>query len=173
MYRMDGPPVESSVIGGTAQSVIVEGGGFREEIPRSSIREYDYPGNVHGNIGALLLGYGILNIAVALPNVDEWPEEERGPAYVGAAIPAVVGAGMLIWGLIVNQSAKSAVSDTNMAASLPTQETPARYRYWRHSEAVAPAPSSSAPPLTAEERPRERRPKSQRLRAGRSVLVPR
>ena len=64
IYRKKGPPIEAEVVGGSKESIFVDDGNQWHEIPRSDIRDIDYPGDVHAGVGAGILAYGALNIAV-------------------------------------------------------------------------------------------------------------
>lgn len=119
LYRSGAAPTDATLVGGTPRSVIVESDAGREEIPRSDIYEFDYPGNVHANIGGVLVGYGILNIAVGLPKCDDRPADQRAAFCAGVLMPAALGVGMLIWGLTTNRQAKTAAADTGMISMLP------------------------------------------------------
>ena len=57
-----------------------------------------------GTLGAILVGYGIANIAVAAPNCDK-----NGSAFcVGVFTPAVLGAALVLWGFSVYAKSVSA-----------------------------------------------------------------
>jgi hypothetical protein len=141
--RNSGADIEGSIRGGTPHSVLVDSESSGQySIPRSDIREIDHPGNVHAVVGGVLLGYGVLNIALGLEtcqNEAEFSSQAQQNAFcVGMVTPAVLGAGMLLWGLIVNGNSKSAANDTSAAEPyVPPQ--PAYPAY-------APPPPPSAPP---------------------------
>jgi hypothetical protein len=93
--RINQPEIEAQIIRSDNDSHFVrtEGGSF--EIPRSSVSDIDHPGNVAATIGAIITGYGIVNIGVGLPDCDR-----RGAAYcVGVFLPAAIGAPIFAWGL--------------------------------------------------------------------------
>ena len=88
---------EGRIVRSTSTSVIVDTGAGERSIPRDQITDVDHPGNVVAVIGAVLLGYGLLNIAVGASHC-----EEKGGAFcTGVFAPAVVGLGMGIWGVSV------------------------------------------------------------------------
>ena len=119
IYRNSGAPLEATVVGGTPTSIVLESGNGQDEVLRSDVYEYDYPGNVHANIGGVVLGYGLLNIAVGLSQCDEQPSDRQAAFCAGVFLPAVLGAGMLVWGLVVNRSARTAVADRSGISALP------------------------------------------------------
>lgn len=109
--RANGPEVEGDIVGGSRDSIFVDAGAAREyEIPRDDVTSIDYPGNVHRNVGAGFLVYGALNIAAGLPECQE-RTENQGAYCAGVFTPAVVGLGMLIWGLVVERGQKNGVDD--------------------------------------------------------------
>jgi hypothetical protein len=94
----DGVNSEVKIEGSTPSSLNVsseESG--RSTINKDGITDIDHPGNVHATIGAALVAYGILNIAVGYSKCDE-----KGAAFcTGVFTPAAVGLGMFTWGMAV------------------------------------------------------------------------
>ena len=148
IYRNSGPPIEASVVGGTPTSIVVESDNGQDEVLRSDVYEYDYPGNVHAEFGGFLLGYGLLNIAVGLPKCDEQPSDQQAAFCTGVFLPAVLGAGMLVWGVVVNRSAKTAVLDQSRTSRLPPPNPVPRRTFSRDVRA-APSASVRSPAPTA------------------------
>jgi hypothetical protein len=106
--RKGGQTEEATIVRGTSSSVMVETGAGERAIPRDEITDIDHPGNVAAVIGALLLGYGVLNISVGASQCDR-----RGAAFcTGVFTPAAVGLGMSIWGLSVWTRSTGAVRNT-------------------------------------------------------------
>ncbi|HVU01674.1 MAG TPA: hypothetical protein VHE30_07980 [Polyangiaceae bacterium] len=117
--RVSGPPVEADIVGGTPSRIIVEDeSGTRVAIPRSDIRDIDHPGNVHAVVGSGILAYGLLNIAVGLPECRS-RDVEQVPFCTGLFAPAVVGAGMIVWGLLTHSASVDSTMDTSMPEPFP------------------------------------------------------
>lgn len=109
--RANGPEVEGDIVGGSRDSIFVDTPAGREhEIPRDDVTSIDYPGNVHSNVGAGFLVYGALNIAAGLPECQQ-RTENQGAYCAGVFTPAVVGLGLLIWGLAIERGQKNGVDD--------------------------------------------------------------
>jgi hypothetical protein len=123
IHRKHQLPIEAEVIGGTPESIYVaDDYGTRHMIARSSIADVDYPGNIHALIGGGLFGYGIFNIAVGLDDCDS-----EGAAFcTGVLAPAIIGAGLIAWGLIVHEEQQSALNDTSLRVP---RRTPPRIAY--------------------------------------------
>jgi len=119
--RGSGPPLEGHIVGGSPSALVIEDGGRRYAIPRSDIREIDYPGNVHAVVGGILAGYGVLNVAVGYEDCANGSgTDAQNRAYcVGLFTPGAVGLGMLIWGLVINSGAKRAASDQSLEVEAP------------------------------------------------------
>jgi len=113
VYRNKGIPLEVDVLGGSPSTIFVKNDeGKVYEIPRADLRSVDYPGNVHTAVGAAVLGYGVINIAVGLPACAE--EKQQQAAFcTGVFLPALVGAAIMLWGLGVNMDQSAAVEDTS------------------------------------------------------------
>lgn len=112
--RLSGPPVEGDIVGGSRNSIVVtDDNGFRHAIPRSDIRDIDHPGNVHATVGGAVLAYGVLNIAVGLPECER-RTDNQGAFCVGIFTPAVLGAGMILWGLLTHAGSVNAAEDVSM-----------------------------------------------------------
>lgn len=71
VYRRGAPPVEASIVGGTADSILLERNGNLASVPRGAVTDVNHPGDVHALIGGGILSYGILNIAVGLPKCQD------------------------------------------------------------------------------------------------------
>jgi hypothetical protein len=113
VYRTRGMPLEVAVLGGSPTTIFVKNEAGKEyEIPRSDISSIDYPGNVHTAAGAVLAGYGVLNIAVGLPMCAE-QKENQGAFCAGVFLPALVGTAIMLWGLGVHVDQAGAVEDTS------------------------------------------------------------
>ncbi len=80
-------------------------GGQDLRLERREILGVDHPGNVSAGIGAGLLGYGLINIAVAL----EQCELQGGAFCVGVFTPAAVGSAMLLEGMLRWSRSKAAL----------------------------------------------------------------
>jgi hypothetical protein len=153
--RVNGPPIEGDIVGGSRETIFVRSDDDREfEIPREEISSVDYPGNVHANVGAGVLAYGVLNIAVGLPKCNEQTDSKA--AYcTGVFLPAAIGAGMIIWGLLVHHGQTSAFDDTSRESLLQkppprVPQTSARPLPAATDERQAPpAPSTPPTPTTA------------------------
>ncbi len=128
IMRADAPNVEGSIVGGSRDSIFVaDDQGGEHEIPRSDVTDVDYPGNVHANVGAVVLGYGLLNIAVGYNDCDK-RTDDKAAFCTGVFLPAVIGAGMILWGLAVHQGQTSAFADTSRSSGLRRPEPRARFR---------------------------------------------
>lgn len=116
--RANAPNVEGRIVGGSRDSIFVaDDQGGEHEIPRSDVTDIDYPGNVHANVGAGVLAYGVLNIAVGLPDCNA-RTDDKAAFCTGVFLPAIIGAGMIIWGLAVHQGQTSAFADTSRESTL-------------------------------------------------------
>ena len=149
--RRSGPPIEGHIQGGSKNSIMIEADGHGVVVPRSDIEEIDHPGNVHTLIGGLLLGYGVFNIAVGVPECDNRPRDERTAYCIGVFTPAVLGAAIMIWGLVTNGGSKSAADDRLLHDPFPPP-SPGTYApgyappwYPASPPAARPAPPSAAP----------------------------
>jgi hypothetical protein len=149
--RRSGPPIEGQIKGGSPNTIAVDTGGGEVVVPRSDITEVDHPGNVHTLIGGLLLGYGVLNIAVGAPECENRPKDERTAYCIGVFTPAVLGASIMIWGLVTNGGSKSGANDIsrhdppfpppNTSPYVPGYAIPS----W-HPQPVAPPPHATPKP---------------------------
>ena len=110
---VNAPPVEGDIVGGSRDSIfVVTDNGREHEIPRDDISLIDYPGNVHRNAGLAVLAYGGANIAVGLPECEQ--RSENKTAYcLGLFLPAAIGLGLIVWGLVVEHGQTAAVADTS------------------------------------------------------------
>jgi hypothetical protein len=143
-------------VGGSPETIFVRSDDDREfEIKRDDISSIDYPGNVHAAVGGGVLGYGVLNIAVGMPKCNEQTDAKF--AYcTGVFLPAAIGLGMIIWGLVVHHDQTSAVEDTSRESLLqnPTP-TPTRPRTLARPAETKPLPveleedETPAPPAPA------------------------
>ena len=96
--------MEAHIVGGDAENVYVGPKDEPEAIPRSNIKDIDYPGDGATVAGAILVGYGAVNIAVGAPLCAS-----KGAAFcTGAFTPLAVGIPILIWGIETHSSAVSA-----------------------------------------------------------------
>ena len=152
--RVNGPPVEGDIVGGSRDTIFVRSDENEFEIPRDDVSSVDYPGNVHAAVGGGVLAYGALNIAVGLPKCND--QADNKAAYcTGVFLPAAIGAGLLIWGLIVHHDQTSAFGDTSRESLLQkpprrplrtdTQPPPALDQEQESSPAPAPNPERVAP----------------------------
>lgn len=143
IVRVNGAPIEASIVGGSPTALVVEANGQRNVIPRHEISEIDHPGNVHAVTGGVLSGYGVLNIAAGYERCSEGTgldsDGERNAFCAGMVTPLAVGLGMLIWGLVVNGGSKSAANDQSMIVETPPGPPPG----------VWPSPYAAPPPAAA------------------------
>jgi hypothetical protein len=158
IHRSNGMMMEGTIEGGSSDSIVVSPRyGPRQEVPRSDIAEIDHPGNVHALIGGILLGYGILNIAVAY---EECQDTGDGAYCTGVFAPAAVGTGLLVWGLATWMGSTSSADDMSMEpmrrepapAPVPAQLPPRDAVQPAAPPPAAPAPSEpppAAPPPAA------------------------
>jgi hypothetical protein len=108
IYRKNGQQDEATILRGNSTNVVVDTGAGERAIPREDITDIDHPGNVHATIGAFLLAYGILNIAVGTSQC-----QSKGAAFcTGVFLPATVGLGMSIWGLTIWTKSSNAARNT-------------------------------------------------------------
>jgi hypothetical protein len=149
IYRVSEPDVEGTITGGSPNSIFVEmGGGEDYEIARSDIASIDYPGNVHATVGGVLLGYGILNIAVGMEECQN-RNDDQAAFCAGVFSPAALGIGMLTWGLVVLAGQSSAAKDESRVSMLTPEERPrGNFPSWTRarpdpagSQAPAPQPA--------------------------------
>jgi hypothetical protein len=155
IVRTSGPTIEGEVVGGSRDTIFVRrGSGTEDEIPRDDISELDYPGNVHAGFGGALLGYGLLNIAVGFPQCEK-RNRDQAAFCTGVFLPAVLGAGMTVWGLVVNRGQAAAVADTSRPSGTGTEKPSAGiFPSWarkqrsdaRPREPGVPTSERSAPP---------------------------
>lgn len=111
--RVQAGPIEGDIVGGSSESIFVaRDSGGECEIKRDDISSIDYPGNVHRNAGLAVLAYGGLNIALGLPKCHE-RTQDKAACFTGVFLPAVLGLGLSVWGLVVERGQKSAVADTS------------------------------------------------------------
>ncbi|HEY3499981.1 MAG TPA: hypothetical protein VGK73_35070 [Polyangiaceae bacterium] len=120
--RVREPPIEADIVGGSPQSIfVVSEGGNQYEIPRSDIAKIDYPGNVHATVGAAVLTYGIINIGFGLEDCGRQTSYQA--AYcTGVFAPAVLGVGLILWGLLTHQEEVNAADDTSLTSHLRNEE---------------------------------------------------
>lgn len=126
IQRINGPEVEGDIVGGSPDSIFVDTPGQPDyEIPRQDVASIDYPGNVHTNVGAGVLAYGALNIALGFPDCRDRTEQQAA-FCVGVFTPAVLGAAMIVWGLVVEKGQRAGVRDMSRPSRL--KATPAGAR---------------------------------------------
>lgn len=142
--RVNGPPIEGNIVGGSPETIFVRSDDDREfEVKRDDISSIDYPGNVHAAIGGGVLGYGALNIAVGMPKCSE--QTDGKAAYcTGVFLPAAIGLGMIIWGLVVHHGQVAAAEDTSRESLL---ENPPPVPTRPRTLARPPAPAEETKPL--------------------------
>ena len=96
--------ISGTIVSSDARAVYIDTDDGNRTVPRDQISDIDHPGNGVGTLGAILVGYGIANIAVAAPNCDK-----NGSAFcVGVFTPAVLGAALVLWGFSVYAKSVSA-----------------------------------------------------------------
>jgi hypothetical protein len=144
--RITEPDVEADIVGGSRDSIFVStDDGSEYEIPRRDISSIDYPGNVHTAIGAGILGYGVLNIAVGMDECQD-RRDQQAAFCTGVFTPAILGAALMTWGIIVNQGQKSSAFDQSRPAGESTEEPSGRFPSWASGRrAPAPRPKAIAP----------------------------
>jgi hypothetical protein len=105
IVQFGGSRIEGRIVEGGRRGVtIVDQDGQRRRIPRNQIQKIDHPGGAAMGVGGGILGYGVVNLIVGAPRCAE-----KGGAYcTGVFLPAVVGAGILLWGIVVNTRSKNA-----------------------------------------------------------------
>jgi hypothetical protein len=102
--RVNGPAIEGHIVGGDAENVYVGPKDAPQAIPRSEITDIDYPGDGATIAGAILAGYGVVNIAVGAPQCGE-----KGAAFcTGVFAPLAVGIPIFLWGRATHASAVNA-----------------------------------------------------------------
>src|SRR5262245_38989812 len=120
IYREHGPPLEARIVGGSSDAVFVEGSDGRDfPVPRHDIHDIDHPGNVHELVGGLILAYGLANILVGYSQCNS--NDNRYPAAycIGVFTPALIGAGMLTWGLFTHSESVDAAHDRSRRDAFP------------------------------------------------------
>lgn len=141
------PDIEGDIVGGSPESIFVElDSGAEVEVRRDEITSIDHPGNVHAGVGAGVLGYGILNIAVGAPECDRY-----GTAFcTGVFLAAAIGAGLIVWGLFVNGQERAGVEDKSRVSRPKAPKSRGRFPSWT-TERPEPqtAPPQAAPPAAA------------------------
>ncbi len=121
--RVNAPTMEGDIRGGSTDSIFVEtDSGSVYEIPRDDISSIDYPGNVHLNLGAGVLAYGVANIAFGIPACNE-RTDDKAAFCTGVFVPAAIGIGIMLWGFVVHHGQTSAVADTSRQ-SKPQRSAP-------------------------------------------------
>ena len=141
--RYSGPDIDGRITGGGPDAIVVEDdSGISYAIPRRDVREIDHPGNVVAILGGVQAAYGVLNIAVGLSRCRDdanfASEAEQSGFCTGIFLPVVVGASMMVWGLIVHQRSSGAAKDTSLPPSM-TQALPVPYQ-WQHVTEYGPGP---------------------------------
>jgi hypothetical protein len=117
-------PIEGDIVGGSPDSIFVATDSGREyEISRDDISSIDYPGNVHANVGAGVVVYGGINIALGMPKCNE-RKDDKAAFCTGVFTPAVIGLGMIVWGVVVHYGQTSAVADTSRSSKLKPPSPP-------------------------------------------------
>jgi hypothetical protein len=135
--RNDGMSVEGWIQGGTPDTIVVEPRiGERREIRRSEIAEIDHPGNVHILVGGITLGYGGLIAAAGAAQCGE-DSVDCGALF----IPALVGAGIMAWGLVTWTGSKDAAAGQSLRRPPVKERPPSKPR-----PPEAPPPPSVLPP---------------------------
>jgi hypothetical protein len=148
IYRSNGMMMEGTIEGGSPDAIVFTPKlGPRQEVPRNDIVEIDHPGNVHALLGGIFLGYGVTNIAINYDQCrrDEVSGEVSGRDCTAVFVPAGVGVGLLVWGLITWMGSTSAADDTSME---PMQRAPGQQPVpaaLPPRDAVEPAPAPGAP----------------------------
>jgi hypothetical protein len=139
-----GPPMETRIAGGTPASILVYSEGRTYSLPRHEVRDIDHPGNVHVLVGGMLAAYGIFNVAIGFEDCERGTgfgsDAEHGGYCVGLFSPLVVGAGMVLWGLVTYVSSTAAVGDTSHAEGPLLPVDP------RRSSPHPPPPAMPLPP---------------------------
>ena len=146
IHRSNGMMMEGTIEGGSSDSIVVSPRyGPRQEVPRNDIAEIDHPGNVHALIGGILLGYGILNIAVAY---EQCQEDGDGAYCTGVFAPAAVGTGLLVWGLATWMGSTSSADDMSLPPTHepPRAPVPAQLPPRDAVQPAAPPPAAAPPP---------------------------
>jgi hypothetical protein len=122
--RRYGNPFDAQIISSDENSVYVETSRGKQTIAREEIADVDHPGNVAAVIGAVVTGYGLLNIAEGAPLCDQ-----QGPAFcVGVVTPALIGGSIMIWGLATYAGSTQALQKTEQKTAkgrllvLPTHQ---------------------------------------------------
>ncbi|HEY3498742.1 MAG TPA: hypothetical protein VGK73_28820 [Polyangiaceae bacterium] len=141
IIRVSEADVEGDIVGGSPQSIFVAtDAGDEYEIPREDIAEIDYPGNVHTGVGIGVLTYGVLNIAVGVPQCTDRNGSDQAAFCAGVFLPAAIGLGLMAWGLVVNGEEKSGVADKSRVSMLEQRPGPrGRFPSWTHGSRRAPA----------------------------------
>jgi hypothetical protein len=143
--RNDGTSIDGWIAGGTQDSVVVDSRvGRRSEVPRNQIRDIDHPGNVHAIVGGSVLAYGGFVIASSFP--DCRASSDANLECTATLVPAVIGAGILTWGLVTWLGSKEAADDRSLRP-LPSEKP----HLWKAAPAApradtTPAPSALPPP---------------------------
>ncbi|SRR5690606_27177306 len=151
LTHRNGALTEAKITGGSPEAIIVESdAGLSYAIPRSDIHEIDHPGNVAATIGGAVLGYGLLNIGLALDECQKDERFESGAEQAGFCTgvfsPAVVGLGLLIYGLYTHHRSTSAVDDTSFpSASAARLAPPGDYQPPPDWALPPPAPHGTQP----------------------------
>lgn len=102
--RVDAPTIEGHIVGGDAENLYVGPKDAPTAIPRSEIRDIDYPGDGATIVGAILAGYGVANIALGAPQCGA-----KGAAFcTGVFAPLAVGIPIFVWGRATHASAVNA-----------------------------------------------------------------
>ena len=103
--RFDDFEIEGHIVDGSSSSItLLDQSQHERQIPRAQIKKISHPGGAAAIIGGILLAYGLYNISVGVSRC-----QERGIAFcTGVFAPATIGAGMGVWGLVVNNRSREA-----------------------------------------------------------------
>ncbi|MEQ8274822.1 MAG: hypothetical protein RMA76_12565 [Deltaproteobacteria bacterium] len=107
--------------------VLVRTGNGDERVRRLDIVDIDHPGNVHGLIGGLIAGYGLVNVGTGLDGCKAGfgrTTDEATAFCVGLFIPLVVGTAIALWGGIVYAQSSNALRASNATVLGPTAPEP-------------------------------------------------
>ena len=113
---------EGKITAGSPDSIVFESdAGLSYASPRAEVHEIDHPGNVAATLGGIVLGHGLLSIGVAMDecrNDERFTDEgEQAGFCTGIFAPAVVGLGLLVYGVFTYSRSKAAAEDTSFPAS--------------------------------------------------------
>lgn len=110
--KTDGTEISGRIIAGDDENIYIKTLAGQVPIKKSEISDIDHPGNGLAVTGGIITAYGILNIAVGVPQC----EEEGGAFCLGVFTPAGIGIPMFANGFSIWNRSKGNVNKPRSTA---------------------------------------------------------